>query len=841
MKQGDKYRCALGRGILEVKEVIDHEHFILINKHNEYVHHIRDINKTIFKYNEKQHNKDTYHQIFIYDEKKQEALLPRLYESVDKKLINNEVRALKSLNIALNIEAIKITEQTDKLPGKYEKGIRTTDDMFGLLSDKESRSLKLNELDKIRNIEENPYLSSIEVVSKQNKNEVFYIGKTDHDYNNTRVYSWQSQIGRMHYLKDQKEFTINKVNYLVNKRHDYDISHCILNSYFLTNYSVDHNEDSNAIYDSFLLEVIKKQRNNEHIKDIISTIQEIQYKIISVEFDSDILVQGCAGSGKTMIMLHRLSYLFYNKFIRPSDVLILTPNSNLSGFIQPIMKELEIDDVNVDTLFDFINKAYQSYSGEELLFTYSSNYDIDLQKTLLQKFDGYIVSEISKYVDKIIDDELLRFLSQFSEIPDTSMTSIKRKQVVYKEQCESVLRKEIVIYNEALKKLNDKKIEFESIVSLKSDKIKNIKKEIDQLSILIESKSNHDNNVSNSSNRGILNRVMSFIGFNQDVTLDTDQRSKENISNKNKLQEEISKLNKEIQEFTSKGNRVAALLTKMKSRSLDANEQFTIIHEISKETGRLSNSKEFIFNLNTIDYLKNKLVKLKREFNPNSAISYYLDKMGVSDLEEVIKNKLKLLFWIKYDGPRLNYKMIVIDETQDYSMVDLELIRLLNKGDVVFNYYGDKHQNVYSHRFDWSQLNLNSRVKTFNLIANYRNSYEITSYYKDKLKKSDEPIGVRENKVKEFIRLQDALNEYFNTVENKIIIVKDSHAVHKLLSTIENENSNSDLKKEVLTVREVKGMEFKSALVLTNEMEINELYIAYTRARTNLMVFNHHF
>ena len=113
--------------------------------------------------------------------------------------------------------------------------------------------------------------------------------------------------------------------------------------------------------------------------------------------------------------------------------------------------------------------------------------------------------------------------------------------------------------------------------------------------------------------------------------------------------------------------------------------------------------------------------------------------------------------------------------------------------------------------------------------------------YKEKLKKSDEPIGVRVNKVREFIHLQDALNDYFNTVENKIIIVKDSHAVHKLLSTIENKNSNSVLKKEVLAVIEVKGMEFKSALVLTNEMEINELYIAYTRARTNFMVFNHHF
>ena len=46
------------------------------------------------------------------------------------------------------------------------------------------------------------------------------------------------------------------------------------------------------------------------------------------------IVIGCAGSGKTMVMLHRLSYLMYNnENIKPRDVLIITPSNSFNAFI----------------------------------------------------------------------------------------------------------------------------------------------------------------------------------------------------------------------------------------------------------------------------------------------------------------------------------------------------------------------------------------------------------------------------------------------------------------------------------------------------------------------------
>ncbi|CAM5788866.1 hypothetical protein BBOR36S_02262 [Brevibacillus borstelensis] len=54
------------------------------------------------------------------------------------------------------------------------------------------------------------------------------------------------------------------------------------------------------------------QTNDSRLKDIVATIQSEQNDIIRADKDRPVVVQGVAGSGKTTIALHRLSYLIYN-------------------------------------------------------------------------------------------------------------------------------------------------------------------------------------------------------------------------------------------------------------------------------------------------------------------------------------------------------------------------------------------------------------------------------------------------------------------------------------------------------------------------------------------------
>ena len=100
------------------------------------------------------------------------------------------------------------------------------------------------------------------------------------------------------------------------------------------------------VIDPFLLSVLRDKRRDYKLTNIIKTIQSNQSDIISKPIDENFIVQGCAGSGKTMILLHRLSYLLYNNpGVDFSKWCILTPNEFFDKHIDDLGRELEIDKI----------------------------------------------------------------------------------------------------------------------------------------------------------------------------------------------------------------------------------------------------------------------------------------------------------------------------------------------------------------------------------------------------------------------------------------------------------------------------------------------------------------
>lgn len=59
-----------------------------------------------------------------------------------------------------------------------------------------------------------------------------------------------------------------------------------------------------------LLEMkLDENRNNPVLQNIIATLQQKQFQIIETDVRTSFVVQGCAGSGKSQCLLHRLFYL----------------------------------------------------------------------------------------------------------------------------------------------------------------------------------------------------------------------------------------------------------------------------------------------------------------------------------------------------------------------------------------------------------------------------------------------------------------------------------------------------------------------------------------------------
>ena len=111
-----------------------------------------------------------------------------------------------------------------------------------------------------------------------------------------------------------------------------------------------------------MLQPFLSANSDTRLKNIISTIQAEQNKIIRADMWQPLVVQGVAGSGKTTIALHRIAYLIYNydKNFFPEEFLIIAPNKFFLNYISNVLPDLGVDRVGQSTYeeiaFDVIRK-----------------------------------------------------------------------------------------------------------------------------------------------------------------------------------------------------------------------------------------------------------------------------------------------------------------------------------------------------------------------------------------------------------------------------------------------------------------------------------------------------
>ena len=90
-----------------------------------------------------------------------------------------------------------------------------------------------------------------------------------------------------------------------------------------------------------LLDALGSARSGE-LGDIVATIQASQYQVISRPLDELLVVQGGPGTGKTVVGLHRVSWLLFNRRERldARDVLVVGPNPAFVRYISAVLPSL---------------------------------------------------------------------------------------------------------------------------------------------------------------------------------------------------------------------------------------------------------------------------------------------------------------------------------------------------------------------------------------------------------------------------------------------------------------------------------------------------------------------
>src|SRR4051794_19755089 len=103
-----------------------------------------------------------------------------------------------------------------------------------------------------------------------------------------------------------------------------------------------------------LLEELERSRD-EHMRDIVATIQSDQYRLITLEPDGVLVIQGGPGTGKTAVGLHRASWLLYTyrRELERSGVLVVGPNPVFMDYVShvlPMLGEERVEQRAVDEL-----------------------------------------------------------------------------------------------------------------------------------------------------------------------------------------------------------------------------------------------------------------------------------------------------------------------------------------------------------------------------------------------------------------------------------------------------------------------------------------------------------
>lgn len=173
----------------------------------------------------------------------------------------------------------------------------------------------------------------------------------------------------------------------------------------------DHAETQEIIdSDELLAKKLEENRGNPSLTNIISTLQLNQFEIIQDDVSSDFAVQGCAGSGKSQILLHRLFFL--RDMLSESNwerVLLITPTELFRSYSSELVRRYSLSSIkntSIAELYKSFLEAYDpNFKHRQYRFELTEEYLPDdylheiYDDDCIYRIDNEIKKAIKKYID----------------------------------------------------------------------------------------------------------------------------------------------------------------------------------------------------------------------------------------------------------------------------------------------------------------------------------------------------------------------------------------------------------------------------------------------------------
>ena len=259
---------------------------------------------------------------------------------------------------------------------------------------------------------------------KENHYEKFYIAKDIKPIeieDGITLIDWRSPLGDFYYNTEVNELTRDKYFYKVLLKRKFDF----LPFRYWNSYIANNDFFKEGMADKFLMQILLEKRDSNKLTDIIYSIQSNQNKIIRTKSNENFIVQGCAGSGKTMILLHRLSYLKYNNLLPEYDkIKIIAPSKVFKDFIGELSRDLdisEIEQISISNYYLLLNNEYnRRYNLIQILndrfndrFKENNVFGIDIEernkklKIIIDSLKDTIRRKQSRYRDYINEEKII--------------------------------------------------------------------------------------------------------------------------------------------------------------------------------------------------------------------------------------------------------------------------------------------------------------------------------------------------------------------------------------------------------------------------------------------------
>ena len=210
----------------------------------------------------------------------------------------------------------------------------------------------MERLEHDRQMLRSPYFGRFDFAEQGSGREKIYIGRhtlMDEESGDIYVYDWRAPISAVFYQYGlgpaSYESPDGRIGGEVFLKRQYRIEDSRLCYFF----------DSGVVVDDDILQDVLGHPASPAMRSVVETIAREQDRIIRDTGSDLLMVEGPAGSGKTVIALHRVAWLLYHgaqKGLTSRDIVAITPSDVFSRYISGVLPELGEANISERTFDD---------------------------------------------------------------------------------------------------------------------------------------------------------------------------------------------------------------------------------------------------------------------------------------------------------------------------------------------------------------------------------------------------------------------------------------------------------------------------------------------------------